>query len=949
MSSLPDSGRRPRRIVVAGGGPAAHRFTDAMHARGLDGFQVTVLTEEAHLPYDRVALSRALTDDGVDLTLGKAAMWDHEALVLRTGERAVGIDVANRRVTTRNVGSGVRPGAADGGAGPAGAAHPPTGFNSYEYDELVVATGSDAARLPIPGAEFSHVYRTLDDVWFLNREVARLREQLGRPVRAAVIGGGLLGLEAAAGLQQLGAESVVINGAGWLMNTQLDEGAGQALGRLVRAKGLEIQGGVFPAGIETLETGGPGHGSTVTTVSGVLMADGRTIPADLVVVAIGVKPRDELFRKSPGSANDANTPRAALEPFSLGPRGGVVIGNDCSTAVPNVWAIGEVANFGGMCLGLVAPANTMAEIVADRLHGGAATFPGFDTATKLKLSGVDVASFGDAFARTENSLEVVYADPARGVYQKIVTTDDAKTLLGGIFVGDATPYSSLRPLLGRELPAEPGAYLSAAGAGDAPETELPDEAILCSCNNVPAGTIRDTIHATGCREGQEPVQDLPGLKACTRAGTQCGSCVPLLKKLLEGELTRSGVTVSKALCEHFSMSRAELFEAVRALELTSFHDILARFGSADPAAPTSGCDICKPTVASILASQHSGYVLDDGRGALQDTNDRALANMQKDGTYSVVPRIPGGEITPEKLGVIATVAKDFGLYTKITGGQRIDMFGARLEQLPEIWKILVQAGFESGQAYGKSLRTVKSCVGSTWCRFGVQDSASMAINLELRYRGLRSPHKLKLGVSGCARECAEARGKDVGVIATADGWNLYVGGNGGAQPAHAQLLAKDLDDATLVSYIDRYLMYYIRTADRLQRTARWQEELDGGLAHVIDVVVNDSLGIAADLEAAMSRHVGNYEDEWAATLRDPERLRRFRSFVNAPSTPDDSIAFVPERGQIRPATAAEKQSVLIATSIGIRPGAGSGPTGATVPAEPAESGAGARTVESGVR
>jgi nitrite reductase (NADH) large subunit len=472
---------------------------------------------------------------------------------------------------------------------------------------------------------------------------------------------------------------------------------------------------------------------------------------------------------------------------------------------------------------------------------------------------------------------------------------------------------SLRPLLGRELPAEPGAFLSAAGGGEAPETELPDDATLCSCNNVTAGTIRDTINACGACEGNAPVQELGELKGCTRAGTQCGSCVPMLKKLLETELTKSGVEVSKALCEHIELSRQELFDAIRVLGLTSFEEIMAKYGTG------AGCDICKPTIANILASQNSAYVLDAGRGTLQDTNDRALANMQKDGTYSVVPRIAGGEITPKKLGVIAAVAEKYGLYTKITGGQRIDMFGARLEQLPEIWKELVDAGFESGQAYGKSLRTVKSCVGSTWCRFGVQDSVAMAIKLELRYRGLRSPHKLKMGVSGCARECAEARGKDVGVIATADGWNLYVGGNGGATPAHAQLLAKDLDDETLIKYIDRYFMYYIRTADRLQRTARWQEELDGGIKHVEDVVVKDTLGIAEDLEAAMAKHVDTYVDEWADTLKDPERLRRFRSFVNAPDQKDDSITFVPdERGQMRPATPEEKGKVLIGASIPVR-------------------------------
>ncbi|WP_350003764.1 nitrite reductase large subunit NirB [Pseudarthrobacter sp. WHRI 8279] len=871
MTEQTSSTETPRRIVVAGGGPAAHRFADAMHARGLDGWHVTVLTEEVHLPYDRVALSKALTDKDVDLTLGSASMWDHPSLELKTGERVIRINAEAKTVETA--------------AG-----------NTFEYDELVVATGSNAARLPIPGAEHTHVYRTLEDVWAINQAIAGLKEKLGRKVNAVTIGGGLLGLESAAGTEQLGANPIVIDGSQWLMATQLDEGAGQAMGRLIKAKGFEVHGGVFPSEVLSDDDG---------QVTGVLMADGRIIEADMVIVAIGVRPRDELFRAAEGEE----------QVFSLGQRGGVVINDYCATEVDGIWAIGEVANFGGMCLGLVAPANTMAEIVADRLHGGDATFPGFDTATKLKLSGVDVASFGDAFAKTEHALEIVYADPARGVYQKIVTTDDAKTLLGGIFVGDASPYMSLRPLLGRELPAEPGAFLSAAGGGEAPETELPDDATLCSCNNVTAGSIRDAINGCGACEGNAPVQELGELKGCTRAGTQCGSCVPMLKKLLETELTKSGVEVSKALCEHIELSRQELFDAIRVLELTSFEEIMAKYGTG------AGCDICKPTIANILASQNSAYVLDAGRGTLQDTNDRALANMQKDGTYSVVPRIAGGEITPKKLGVIAAVAEKYNLYTKITGGQRIDMFGARLEQLPEIWKELVDAGFESGQAYGKSLRTVKSCVGSTWCRFGVQDSVAMAIQLELRYRGLRSPHKLKMGVSGCARECAEARGKDVGVIATADGWNLYVGGNGGATPAHAQLLAKDLDDETLIKYIDRYFMYYIRTADRLQRTARWQEELDGGIKHVEDVVVKDTLGIAADLEAAMAKHVDTYIDEWADTLKDPERLRRFRSFVNAPDQKDDSITFVPdERGQMRPATPEEKGKVLIGASIPVRPG-----------------------------
>ena len=831
-----------RRIVVVGGGPAAHRVVQSLLRDTDDSLHITVFAEEVHTPYDRVALSRRIDDGAADLRLARD-VWDDPRVSLRLGEAVESFDTASRTVTTAQ---GVTP-----------------------YDDLVLATGSAAAVPPIEDAEAAHVYRTLEDVAGLVTEIDAVAARHGRPANVVVVGGGLLGLEAAGGAARLGARASIVHSGRWLMSAQLDEGAGQALGRLIRASDITLHLGQRPTRVLRGPSG---------RVLGVELTDGSSVGADIVVFSIGIRARDELAR-------DAG--------LTIGPRGGVCIDDACATSAAHVWAIGEVAAIDGeTTVGLVAPANAMADVVADRIRGGDANFGGVDDATKLKLAGVDVASFGDANARGEGALAVVYADPARGLYQKLVVSDDGKTLLGGMFVGDATPYTSLRPLLGRELGAEPSAFLSGVRSEGAPGVELPDDAQLCSCNNVSVGEVRHAV-----REG---CSDLGELKSCTRAGTQCGSCVPLVKKLLETELTAAGVAVSRALCEHFALSRSELFESVRVLGLTSADAVYARFGTG------LGCDICKPVVASVLATQTNAYILDAGQGPLQDTNDRALANMQRDGTYSVVPRIPGGEITPQKLKVIAEVAEQFGLYTKITGGQRIDLFGARLEQLPDIWRILVDAGLESGQAYGKSLRTVKSCVGSTWCRYGVQDSVGMAIFLEERYRGLRSPHKFKLGVSGCARECAEARGKDIGVIATESGWNLYVGGNGGYQPAHAQLLAGDLDDETLVRYIDRYIMYYVRTAERLQRTARWQEELPGGLDHVREVVCEDSLGIAQELEDAMARHVGTYRDEWAATLADPERLRRFRSFVNAPTTADPGIRKVSERGQERPAFAHER-------------------------------------------
>ncbi|PKQ26414.1 MAG: nitrite reductase (NAD(P)H) [Actinobacteria bacterium HGW-Actinobacteria-4] len=844
------------KIVVVGGGMVAHRFTEALRDRDRDGrFSVTLLAEEPRAPYDRVALTSYFTGrHPEDLALGDPELWNDALVTLHRDSAVTSIDRESKLVTTKH-------------------------GDTHAYDHLVVATGSYAWTPPLPGADLPgvYVYRTIDDVADLRGWVEQRTVDVGRPVRGVVIGGGLLGLEAAGAMQGLGATCTVVQFADRLMNLQVDAGGGEALKRLIEQLGVNVRVDTVTTALKPDDRGRVGR---------VTYGDGGEQLVDVVVIATGVRPRDELARD------------AGLE---MGERGGVLVNDWCQTSDPSVWAIGEVANIQGACIGLVAPGYTMAEIAVDRLLGGDATFPGADTSTKLKLLGVDVASFGDALGTTEGALELVYADPVQGVYKKLVLTDDARTLLGGVLVGDASAYSSLRPMVGGDLGADPSAWLLPEGATSRPQVDLPDSATVCSCNNVSAGTVRGAVTEHDCT-------DLSAVKACTKAGTSCGSCLPLVKKLFTTEMEKAGIEVNKALCEHIAVSRAELFNAVMVAELTTFTAVMERFGTG------RGCDICKPTIGSILASLYNKHVLAEDRAALQDTNDRVMANMQKDGTYSVVPRIPGGEVTPEKLIVIGEVAKEFGLYTKITGGQRIDLFGARLDQLPLIWQRLVDAGMESGHAYGKSLRTVKSCVGSDWCRFGVQDSVGLAIALELRYRGLRSPHKIKLGVSGCARECAEARGKDVGVIATENGWNVYVGGNGGFEPRHAQLLVEDVEDDEVFTVIDRYLMYYVRTADRLQRTAPWQEEHEGGLDAIREIVVNDSLGICADLDAHMARHIDTYEDEWKAVLSDPARLRQFSSFINAPDQPDPTLAYVEQRGQRRPASADEKTTgaVLIA-------------------------------------
>jgi nitrite reductase (NADH) large subunit len=819
------------RLVVVGNGMVGHRFVEALRTRDPGGhWQVTILAEEPRPAYDRVALSAFFTGStAADLSLVHNGFFQESEYALRLGERVDAIDRAARTVTT-------------------------SAGRTLGYDALVLASGSRPFVPPIPGSDLPgcFVYRTIEDL-----EAIRERAQGARV--GAVVGGGLLGLEAANALRSLGLETHVVEFAPRLMPMQVDEGGGQALLRHIESLGVRVH---LATATERIEPGPTGAAARM------VFRDAEPLDIDLVVFSAGVRPRDELARA-------ADLP--------VGERGGVVVDETCRTADPAIWAIGECAALAGRVYGLVAPGYAMAEVVADQLVGGEATFPGADTSTKLKLLGVDVASFGDAFGATPGALELVYADQVAGTYQKIVVTDDASRLLGGILVGDATAYGLLRPLVGEPLPAPPEELLLGA-RGDGPGIALPESAQVCSCHAVTKADICAAIAAEG-------LTDVGGIKGCTKAGTGCGSCVPMLKTIL----AESGVEISRALCEHFDHTRAELFDIIRVTGIRGFSELVARHGHG------RGCDICKPAVASILASLGNGHILDGEQAALQDTNDHFLANLQRDGTYSVVPRVPGGEITPEKLITIGEVARDFGLYTKITGGQRIDLFGARVDQLPAIWRRLVDAGMESGHAYGKALRTVKSCVGSTWCRYGVQDSVTLAIDLELRYRGLRAPHKIKSAVSGCARECAEARSKDFGIIATEHGWNLYVGGNGGFKPRHADLFLQDVDTETLVRTIDRFLMFYIRAADRLQRTAAWIESLDGNLSYLRAVIVDDSLGICAELDAAMERHVASYSDEWRATLDDPDKLRRFVSFVNAPDEADRSIVFVEERGQVRPA------------------------------------------------
>ena len=827
------------KIVVVGHGMVGHKFLESLAEAGLQNAEVTVLCEEPRPAYDRVHLSEFFAGKSAeDLSVVEPGFFERTGFTLRLAARAVAIERRDRTVTT-----------ADGEVLP--------------YDKLVLATGSTPFVPPIPGRDRDKcfVYRTIEDLKAM--KVAGAKSRTG-----VVVGGGLLGLECAKALCDLGLQTHVVEFAPRLMAVQVDEGGGRILRHKIEALGVNVLT----------------SRSTVKIVDGaehrhrMVFEDGSYHETDMIVFSAGIRPRDELARQCV---------------LAIGPRGGVVIDDHCRTSDHHVYAIGECASWGDQTFGLVAPGYDMARVAARHIAGDAqAAFTGADMSTKLKLMGVDVASIGDAHGKTPNSRSFHYNDDIHQVYKKIVVSADGKKLLGAVLVGNADEYGTLlqMALNGIALPDKPEFLILPSSDGQAKPglgvDALPDTAQICSCNSVSKGQI--------CAAVGEGVTTIADLKACTKAGATCGGCVPLVTQVMKAEMSKRGMAVNNHVCEHFAYSRQELYHLIRVGSIRTFDDLLAKHGQG------LGCDICKPTAANILASVWNDFVLKKDLASLQDSNDYYLGNIQKDGSYSVVPRMPGGEVTPDGLIAVGQIAKKYGLYTKVTGGARVDMFGARVEQLPLIWEELIAAGFESGHAYGKSLRTVKSCVGSTWCRYGVGDSVGLAVELENRYKGLRAPHKIKFGVSGCTRECAEAQGKDIGVIATEKGWNLYVCGNGGMKPRHAELLVSDLSKEELVRMIDRVLMFYVRTADRLQRTSTWRDNLEGGLDYLKDVILNDSLGLGAELEAQMQNVVDTYQCEWKTAVTNPEVRKRFRSFVNSDAK-DERIVFVKERGQIRPA------------------------------------------------
>ena len=830
-------------IIVVGNGMVGYKFCEKLVARSeAKNYRILVFGEEIRPAYDRVHLSEYFENgDATSLELSPRGWYEENGIELITNEKVESIEREIKQIVTENIGS-------------------------HQYDYLVLATGSAPFVPPINGVDKKgvFVYRTIEDLDGMLSYAASIKKGNNKP-KAAVLGGGLLGLEAGKAVMDMGLEAHIIEFAPKLMPRQLDHRSSNVLQQKLEGMGIKIHLNKATRKIQ-------GNGS----ITGMDFSDESVLDVDMLVISAGIRPRDELA-KSCG--------------LLIGERGGVLVDNAMRTSDPNILAIGEVALLNGMIYGLVAPGYDMAGVAVEQILGSVDSKmeSQIDMSTKLKLIGVDVASFGEPFMPASKGHSIVFENKTKGLYKRINVSHDGKVLLGGILVGDASDYNMLHQIYLNGLPLPENVEDLILGTREAGKTamgvmQLPDTAQVCSCENVSKGTI-----CTNLKEGI--CADLKDVISHTKATTGCGGCKPMVVDLVNESLKAMGQSVKEVICEHFQKSRQDLFHIIKIKKLRSFKEVIASCGQGE------GCETCKPLVASIFASLYNDTANEEY--VIQDTNDRFLANIQRNGTYSVVPRIPGGEITPEKLMVIGAVGKKYNLYTKITGGQRIDLFGASLNDLPAIWKELIDAGFESGHAYGKSLRTVKSCVGSTWCRYGMDESVSFAIELEDRYKGLRSPHKIKGGVSGCIRECAEARGKDFGLIAVEGGWNLYIAGNGGATPKHAQLLAEQIDNETVIKYLDRFLMYYIRTAAPLMRTSVWLEKLEGGIAHLKDVVINDSLSIVDELEQEMESLVLAYQCEWKQAIEDESFKKRFKHFVNSEDK-DDNLVFVPMREQEMP-------------------------------------------------
>jgi nitrite reductase (NADH) large subunit len=757
-----------QRLVVIGNGMAGCRAVEEVHKRDPHRYAVTIFGAEPRVNYNRIMLSPVLAGEKVfdEIVINDQAWYDTNGVVLHSGRRVVGLDLERRAVL------------AEGGL-------------EVPYDRLILATGSDPVRLPLPGSDLKGVvtFRDLDDV------EAMVAASANPHARAVVIGGGLLGLEAAYGLARRGMSATVVHLMDVLMERQLDVSAGHLLTQALRERGVET---VLGAQSEEIV----GENGRVT---GLRLKDGRTLPCDLLVMAVGIRPNAALAKTAGLAVNR-----------------GVVVNDAMRTSDPAVYAVGECVEHRGQTYGLVAPIWDMCRAAAEALTDGDGAYEGSILSTRLKVSGVDVFSAGK-FAGGEGCEDIVFRDAARGVYKRLVLEDGK--VAGAVLFGDAADggwyfdlmrsgkdVSDIRETLifGQAITEGlAGLDPSAAVAAMAADQEI------CGCNGVCKGAITTAISANG-------LGTLDDVRAVTKASASCGSCTPLVEQLLRLTLGDAFKvqTGPKTVCKCTRHGHRIVREAILELELKSIPAVMQAMEWTTP----DGCSSCRPALNYYLLCAWPGEYVDDARSRF--INERVHANIQKDGTYSVVPRMWGGLTTAAELRAIADVVDKFAIPTvKCTGGQRIDLFGVKKDDLPAVWADLNAAGMVSGHAYGKSLRTVKTCVGTDWCRFGTQDSTGMGVRLERELWGSWTPAKVKLAVSGCPRNCAEATCKDLGVICVDSGYEIHIGGAAGLHIQGTELLTKVADEEEARQLIAAVMQYYREDGWYLERIYKWMARI----------------------------------------------------------------------------------------------------------------------------
>ncbi|WP_148715670.1 nitrite reductase large subunit NirB [Chitinolyticbacter meiyuanensis] len=791
------------KLVVVGNGMAGIRTVEELLALAPDLYDITVFGSEPHPNYNRILLSPVLAGEQEfdDIVLNPRSWYEEHGITLHTGRTITRIDRARRLVI------------ADDGS-------------ETEYDRLLLATGSTPFMLPVPGKDLRGViaYRDIADTQAMMDAATTMKH-------AVVIGGGLLGLEAANGLALRGMTVSVVHLGDWLLDRQLDATAGGLLRRELEARGLR-----FLLGRQTEEIVGNAAGE----VCAVRFKGGEEVPAQLVVMAVGIRPNTAL-----------------AESAGLYCNRGIVVSDVLQTFDPRIYSVGECVSHRGVAYGLVAPLFEQAKVCANHLARlGIGQYKGSVLSTKLKVTGIDLFSAGD-FMGGEGCEDIVLSDPAGGVYKKLVIKDDQ--LVGACLYGDTADGAWYFKLLreGRKINDLRDTLMfgeSAIGdvgvAGQSRAAAMQDGDEVCGCNGVCKGTIVKAIKGQG-------LFTIDDVKKHTKAASSCGSCTGLVEQILMNTLGGSFQETPKtrAVCGCTDHTHGEVRRAIREQRLTTHQAVYAFLEWRTP----NGCATCRPAVNYYLLSTWPKEAVDDPQSRF--VNERVHANIQKDGTFSVIPQMKGGVTNPSELRRIADVADKYAVpMVKLTGGQRIDLLGVKKEDLVNVWKDL---GMNSGHAYGKSIRTVKTCVGSEFCRFGTQNSTQMGIDLETMLANMWSPHKVKLAVSGCPRNCAEAGIKDVGVIAVDSGWELYVGGNGGIKTEVAQFLAKVKTSDEVKEYSGAFLQLYREEAYYLDRTVHYIARV--GLDYIKQKVVDDAANRKALYERLLYALEG-LPDPWAARI-----------------------------------------------------------------------------------